>query len=137
MIARRAILLMIAFALGAPLASQAQPAATVLLAQPLTGRSAVPAFDSLKQTVAVPNFRLGGRYDLDNPASYDQGGAGGTTLESLGAGPLKVSYIAVGTPRRDAQGRITNAVVIPTTIPATAPTCTTSGCGAWRCRVAR
>ena len=40
------------------------------------------------------------------------GGEGGTTLESLGGGKLRTAYIAVGTPRRNAAGEITNAVVI-------------------------
>lgn len=110
----RAVFLALAIAALLQPIAQAQPPAPALLAQPVTARSAVPALDSLKQTVTVPNFRIGGRYDLDNPASFEQGGVGGTTLESLGAGPLKMSYIAVGTPRRDAEGRIVNAIVIPT-----------------------
>ncbi|MCC7282650.1 MAG: alpha/beta hydrolase [Acetobacteraceae bacterium] len=112
----RAALAALALGLAVPPAGHAQApaAASALLAQPLTGRSAVAAHDALKQTVSVANFRLGGRYDLDDPASWERGGVGGTTLESLGAGPLRMSYIALGTPRRDAQGRIINAVVIPT-----------------------
>lgn len=91
--------------------ASAQPQAAVQT--PLTRRSAVPAHDALKVTVEIPGFRLGGRYDLDDPASFARGGVGGTTLESLGAGPLRMSYIALGTPKRDAEGRIVNAVVIP------------------------
>jgi homoserine O-acetyltransferase len=102
----------VASGLAIPVPAAAQPA-SALLPQPLTARSAVAALDGRKQTVTVANFRLGGRYDLADPASYEQGGVGGTTLESLNAGPLKMSYIAVGTPVRDAAGRITNAVVIP------------------------
>ena len=42
------------------------------------------------------------------------GGEGGTTLESLGAPPLKVGYIAVGTPKRNDKGEIINAVIVNT-----------------------
>jgi len=82
--------------------------------QPITARSAVPALDGLKMTYEVRNFRIGGKYDLANPKSWDNGGEGGTTLESLGAGPAKTSYIAVGTPNRNEKGEITNAIVIST-----------------------
>lgn len=81
---------------------------------PITERSAVPALNDLKQTYEVPQFRIGGRYDLAKPADWADGGVGGTTLESLGAGPAKTAYIAVGTPRRNAQGEIVNAIVINT-----------------------
>jgi pimeloyl-ACP methyl ester carboxylesterase len=110
---RSIVALALAGLLTAPLPHVAAPAQAQLLAAPVTGRSAVPEHDALKQTVAIPDFRIGGTYDLDDPASYEQGGVGGTTLESLGAGSLKMSYIAVGTPQRDAAGRIVNAVVIP------------------------
>ena len=43
---------------------------------------------------------------------YELGGKGGVTLESLGAEPLRTAYIAVGTPKKDVNGQITNAVVI-------------------------
>jgi len=80
---------------------------------PLTPRSNVPAHDKLKQTYEIPNFRLGGKYNLDAPPdTWRDGGEGGTTLESLGAKPLKAAYIAVGTPRRNDKGEIVNAVVI-------------------------
>jgi len=105
--------LLAAALLAAPMGLDPAPVAAQLLAQPITARSAVAEHDALKVTVEIPNFRLGGAYDLDDPASFAFGGVGGTTLESLGAGPLRQSYIAVGTPRRDADGRIVNAVVIP------------------------
>lgn len=78
----------------------------------ISGRTAVPALDALKRTVTIPDFRIGGTYDLADRAAWEQGGAGGVTLESLGAGPLETSYIAVGTPRTGADGRIDNAIVI-------------------------
>ncbi|HMN74449.1 MAG TPA: alpha/beta hydrolase [Burkholderiaceae bacterium] len=82
--------------------------------QPVTERSAVARLDKLKQTYEVRNFRIGGKYDLANPKAWDNGGEGGTTLESLGAAPARTSYIAVGTPKRDAKGEIVNAIVIST-----------------------
>jgi homoserine O-acetyltransferase len=81
-------------------------------AEPITRRAAVPPLASLKQYHEIPDFRIGGRYDLDRPEAWQRGGEGGVTLESLGAGPLRVAYIAVGTPRRNAAGEITNAVVV-------------------------
>lgn len=93
---------------------QAAPAAAGDAAS-LTPRSSIMTHDAIKKTVELPGFRLGGRYDLDaDPASWRNGGDGGTTLESLGAGPLRLGYIAVGTPHRGADGRIDNAVVINT-----------------------
>ena len=82
---------------------------------PLTPRSGAMEFDALKQQVEIPNFRIGGKYKLDaDPQTWRDGGEGGTTLESLGAGPLKVAYIAVGTPKRNDKGEIVNAVVVNT-----------------------
>jgi hypothetical protein len=49
--------------------------------------------DALKQYYEISNFRLGGRYDLSNPASWEFGGEGGKTLESLG-GKLRTAYLA-------------------------------------------
>lgn len=83
-------------------------------AGPVTERSALPALDALKQTYEVKDFRIGGTYDLTNPQAWEQGGVGGTTLESLGADPARTAYIAVGTPRRNSQGEIINAIVINT-----------------------
>ena len=81
-------------------------------AESITPRSSVAELDSLKVTVEIPDFRIGGHYDLTDPASWENGAPDGVTLESLGAAPMKVSYIAMGTPERDAEGRITNAIVI-------------------------
>jgi hypothetical protein len=80
--------------------------------QALTPRSIVAAMDSRKLTYEVPNFRIGGKYDLAQPAAWADGGVGGTTLESLGAKPARTAYIAIGTPKRDAKGEIVNAIVI-------------------------
>jgi homoserine acetyltransferase len=82
---------------------------------PLTPPSSVMAQDKLKKYYEIPNFRLGGKYNLDaNPETWRNGGEGGTTLESLGAGPLRVAYIAVGTPQRNDKGEITNALIVNT-----------------------
>jgi len=78
----------------------------------LTRRSSQMQHDGLKKTVEIANFRLGGKYDLSDPSKWENGGEGGVTLESLGAGKLHSAYIAVGTPRRNAAGEITNAVII-------------------------
>ncbi|MBK5940526.1 alpha/beta hydrolase [Halochromatium roseum] len=84
-------------------------------ADALTPSSGIMALDHVKHYYTIPNFRLGGTYDLDaDPASWHDGGAGGTTLESLGSEPLRVAYIAVGTPKRNDAGEITNAIVINT-----------------------
>lgn len=80
--------------------------------RPVTRTSAIQRLDSLKQYHSIPHFRLGGSYHLGDHNSYAQGGLGGITLESRGAGPLKVGYIAVGTPRRNPAGEIINAVVV-------------------------
>jgi homoserine O-acetyltransferase len=75
----------------------------------------IPDHAAVKKYYEIPNFRIGGTYNLDaDPASWRDGGEGGTTLESLGAGPLQVAYIAVGTPKRNEKGEITNAVIIST-----------------------
>ncbi len=81
-------------------------------AESVTGDSGVPELKPMKKFFTLPNFRIGGNYDLSNEASYHAGGKNGITLESLGQPPLRLAYIAVGTPRKDAQGKITNAVVI-------------------------
>ncbi|OQA32487.1 MAG: Homoserine O-acetyltransferase [Betaproteobacteria bacterium ADurb.Bin341] len=80
----------------------------------ITGTCALPVKDicDLKQSYDISGFRLGGKYDLDKPESWQFGGEGGTTLESLGMPPLRVSYIAVGTPRYNDRGEINNAIVI-------------------------
>ena len=80
--------------------------------QPLTPRSVVAGLDKLKQAYEVKNFKIGGKYDLANPQSWENGGAGGTTLESLGTKPAYTSYIAMGTPKKNDKGEIINAIVI-------------------------
>jgi homoserine O-acetyltransferase len=87
-------------------------ATSLAAAESLTRRSSQEQHDGLKQYYEIPDFRLGGRYDLGNPSSWKFGGEGGKTLESLGGGKLRTAYIAIGTPRRNAAGEITNAVVI-------------------------
>jgi len=85
---------------------------SVATAQPFTRRSSQMQHDGLKQYYEIPNFRLGGRYDLANPSKWEDGGEGGKTLESQGGGKLRTAYIAIGTPRRNAAGEITNAVIV-------------------------
>ncbi len=85
---------------------------TGLYAGEITRRSGVPALDSLKKYYSIPNFKIGGKYELGNEAAYEFGGTGGVTLESLGAKPLRTAYIAVGTPTKDKDGKIVNAVLI-------------------------
>ena len=80
--------------------------------QPFTRRSSVEKHDALKQYYEIANFRIGGRYDLDDPSKWRDGREGGVTLESLGGGKLRTAYIALGTPRRNAAGEITNAVIV-------------------------
>lgn len=80
--------------------------------QPLTAACAQQRLCDLKKYYEVPNFKIGGKYDLTDPSKWEFGGEGGTTLEQLGAGKLKTAYIALGTPQRNAAGEITNAVII-------------------------
>jgi pimeloyl-ACP methyl ester carboxylesterase len=87
-------------------------ATSVAAAESFTRRSSQMQHDELKKTVEIANFRLGGKYDMSDPSKWENGGEGGVTLESLGAGKLHTAYIAVGTPRRNAAGEITNAVII-------------------------
>lgn len=106
---RRVLNLLASLLLSVTLAGVAQAA------EPVTARSAVPALDELKQTYVVKNFRIGGDYDIAaGPQGWHDGGQGGTTLESLGAEPARTAYIAVGTPKRNEKGEITNAIVIST-----------------------
>ena len=88
------------------------PLRAQLLPQPITPESSVPALADKKQYATVPNFRIGGQYNLDQPDSWQHGGEGGVTLESLGGGALKVGYITLGTPEKDKNGEIVNAIVI-------------------------
>jgi homoserine O-acetyltransferase len=85
---------------------------SLAVAQPFTRRSSQVQHDGLKKTYEIADFRLGGKYDLADPSKWENGGEGGTTLESLGAGKLRTAYIAIGTPRRNAAGEVTNAVII-------------------------
>jgi len=78
----------------------------------ITRLSGVEPLHSLKKFYSVPNFKIGGEYEIGNEAAYEFGGKGGVTLESLGQKPLRVAYIDVGTPKRDANGKISNAVII-------------------------
>jgi len=103
---RYALTITVALLIGAPLA-HAQDKTTAI-----TPVCSQERLCSLKQFYEVPNFRIGGSYDLKTPQAWAQGGVGGTTLESLGAGPLKTAYITLGTPRRNAAGEITNAVIV-------------------------
>jgi pimeloyl-ACP methyl ester carboxylesterase len=80
--------------------------------QPLTPRSVNDALDKMKLTYEVKNFKIGGKYDVDNAKAFENGAEGGTTLESLGAGPARTAYIAVGTPKKNDKGEIINAIVI-------------------------
>ncbi|NJD25345.1 MAG: hypothetical protein FIB06_08045 [Betaproteobacteria bacterium] len=81
----------------------------------ITPPSSIMAQDQHKKYYEIPGFRIGGKYNLDaDPATWRDGGEGGVTLESLGAPPLKVGYIAVGTPKRNDRGEIINAVIINT-----------------------
>lgn len=80
--------------------------------EPVTRMSGVPELDSLKKFYTLPNFRIGGEYEFGNETAYESGGKGGVTLESLGQKPLRLAYIAAGTPRRDKNGKIINAVII-------------------------
>lgn len=78
-----------------------------------TPASGIASLDSLKKYYEIPDFRIGGTYDLDaDPETWRGGGEGGTTLESLGSRPLRTAYIDVGTPVRNEDGEIINAVVV-------------------------
>ncbi len=73
----------------------------------------VEAHAALKKYYSIPDFRIGGEYDLTaDPETWRGGAEGGTTLESLGFGPLTTAYIDMGTPVRNEAGEIINAVVI-------------------------
>ncbi|GBC59475.1 alpha/beta hydrolase [Desulfonema ishimotonii] len=89
-----------------PLLAYARPA------KEITRLAGDPSLESLKEYYRIPNFRLAGEYDPDDEKSFEFGGKGGVTLESLGQEPLRTAYIAVGTPEKDENGKIINAVVI-------------------------
>lgn len=80
--------------------------------QPLTRSAEVESLAQLKKYHIINNFKLGGTYDLDDPASFEYGGKGGVTLESLGQKPLRIGYITLGTPQKDKNGKIVNAVIV-------------------------
>jgi homoserine O-acetyltransferase len=80
--------------------------------EPITPPSGVPDLNSLKKFYSIPKFAIGGDYEIGNEAAFEFGGKGGVTLESLGQEPLRVAYIDVGTPQKDKDGKIVNAVII-------------------------
>ncbi len=84
----------------------------MIATEPVTGLSGVRSLAHVKQYYSIPDFKIGGTYNISVEQDYEHGGPDGTTQESLGVEPLRTAYIAVGTPERDAQGRITNAIVI-------------------------
>lgn len=86
--------------------------ATSIYAGPVTSEVGVPDLAAIKKFETIPNFKIGGKYEIGNPAAYEFGGTGGVTLESLGKGPLRTAYIAVGTPKKNDAGKIINAIII-------------------------
>ena len=78
----------------------------------ITPSSGVPELNSLKKFYSIPKFAIGGEYEIGNESAFEFGGKGGATLESLGQEPLRVAYIDVGTPQKDKDGKIINAVII-------------------------
>lgn len=90
----------------------AREAAREVAKAPLTALCALEKLCHLKKYYEVPEFRLGGSYDLNAPAKWENGGEGGVTLESLGGDKLRTAYIAIGTPRYNDAGEITNAIII-------------------------
>lgn len=86
--------------------------ATSVYGESVTRLSGVPDLHALKKFYSVPDFKIGGEYEFGNEAAYEFGGKGGVTLESLGQKPLRTAYVAVGTPQRNKDGKIINAVVI-------------------------
>lgn len=78
----------------------------------VTHLSGVRSLHHLKKFHTIPGFKIGGTYEIGDKSKYEFGGKGGTTMESLDAGALRTAYIAVGTPERDSEGRITNAIII-------------------------
>ncbi|WP_419658478.1 hypothetical protein [Desulfosarcina variabilis] len=75
--------------------------ATTGLDAPITRSAEIASLAHLKKYYKIPNFKIGGEYDLDDPASFASGGNGGVTLESLGHGSLRIGYIALGTLKKD------------------------------------
>src|SRR5258706_14237723 len=85
---------------------------SLAVAQPFTRRSSQMQHDGLKKTYEIANFRLGGKYDLSDPSKWENGGEGGVTLESLGAGKFRTPDIAICTPPPNPAREITNAVIL-------------------------
>lgn len=99
-------------AVAAAVALWAGPPRPATAAEAITRDAGVERLADLKEFATIADFRIGGTYDLERPGCCPRGGEGGTTLESLGRGPLRLGYIAVGTPRRNDAGEITNAVIV-------------------------
>jgi len=76
------------------------------------GVYAVSTFGEIKNFHDIADFRLGGEYDYSDMDSCRMGGRGGVTLESLGAGPLRCSWIEIGTRHLDSAGQVDNAILM-------------------------
>src|SRR5260370_11372070 len=85
---------------------------SLAVAQPFTRRSSQVQHDGLKKTYEIANFRLGGKYDLADPSKWENGGEGGVTLASLGAGKFRTAYVAIGHSPPDATCPTTHALAI-------------------------
>jgi len=85
---------------------------STITSKPVTALSGVRSLRHLKGFYTIPDFKIGGTYEIGDESQYKFGAPDGITLESLGTGPLRTAYIAVGTPERDVEGRITNAIII-------------------------
>ena len=109
---------------------------SLAFAQPFTRRSSQVQHDGLKKYYEIANFRLGGKYDLSDPSKWENGGEGGMTLESLGAGKLRTAYIAIGTPGATRQAKSPTPWSSTPIIPAIRPICTSSGSRVPRCQAA-
>lgn len=82
------------------------------LKSPITRSAEIESLAHLKKYYNIPYFKIGGTYDLDDPIACAYGGRGGVTLESLGQGPLRIGYITLGTPKKDNNGKIINAIIV-------------------------
>ena len=74
--------------------------------------ASVEKFSMKKKYYAIPHFKIGGTYNFDDESSYENGGKGGKTLESLGLNPVQIGYIELGKPHRGPDGEIDNAILI-------------------------
>jgi len=95
----------------------------VSVSEPRQPDASVPALAPKKRFASIPGFRLGGSYErearggtaLRPGAEIRDGGVGGTTLESLGIrGGLRLAYMTAGSPRKNRDGKVTNAVIVST-----------------------